>query len=299
MVARVGRYYREAFKGARGVTQGDPLSPTIFNVVVDAVVRHWIDGMVEEADETGETGRDGRHQSAVFYSDEGMVVLSDPAWLQGAFSSLVAIFDRVGLRTNVGKTVIMACHPCRAGAGNRTEAAYSRRLTGLGKTYAERQRERVACGECGAVIAVGSMLSHLMTRHGKAATGRHLWATQTNWNPRTYKMHFPAKGGPRRCPVERCPGVLATQVAMRVHFVHRHVHNTVVILEEGNLPLPRFPRCNLQVSRKALNGRHLGTSQCRMGTERKRIWLAEAEMRKTLERAFHAYGKQMKAVMEF
>ena len=83
---------------------------------------------------------------------------------------------------------------------------------------------------------------------------------------------------------------------MRVHFLHRHVHNTGVILEEGNLPIPRCPRCDLQVSRKALNGRHLGTSQCRTGTERKRRWLAEAEMRKTSERAFHAYGTRMEAV---
>ena len=47
---------------------------------------------------------------------------------------------------------------------------------------------------------------------------------------------------------------------MRVHFVHRHVHITMVILEEGNLPLPRCLLCDLQVSMKALNGRHLGTS---------------------------------------
>ena len=52
---------------------------------------------------------------------------------------------------------------------------------------------------------------------------------------------------------------------MRVHFLHRHVHDTVVILEEGNLPLPRCPRCDLQVSRKALNGRHLETNQCKTG----------------------------------
>ena len=32
----------------------------------------------------------------------------------------------------------------------------------MGKTYAERQRERVACRECGTVIAAGSMSSHLM-----------------------------------------------------------------------------------------------------------------------------------------
>ena len=40
MVARAGHYYRETFNGACGVTQEDPISPTILNVVVDAVVRH-------------------------------------------------------------------------------------------------------------------------------------------------------------------------------------------------------------------------------------------------------------------
>ena len=42
MVARAGGYYGTGFNGARGVTQGDPLSPTIFNVVMDAVVHHWV-----------------------------------------------------------------------------------------------------------------------------------------------------------------------------------------------------------------------------------------------------------------
>ena len=42
MVARAGGYFGKGFKGGRVVTQGDPLPPTIFNVVVDAVVRHWV-----------------------------------------------------------------------------------------------------------------------------------------------------------------------------------------------------------------------------------------------------------------
>ena len=66
---------------------------------------------------------------------------------------------------------------------------------------------------------------------------------------------------------------------MRVHFVHRHVHDTVVILEEGNLPLARCPRCDLQVTSKALNGRHLGTLQCKKGPDLKRRRLAETETR--------------------
>ena len=50
MVARAGGHYGKTFKGERGVTQGDLLSPTIFNVVVDAVVRHWVNGLVDEAE---------------------------------------------------------------------------------------------------------------------------------------------------------------------------------------------------------------------------------------------------------
>ena len=46
MVARAGRYYRVVFKGSQVVTQGDRLYPTIFNEVVDSVVRHWVSLMV-------------------------------------------------------------------------------------------------------------------------------------------------------------------------------------------------------------------------------------------------------------
>ena len=40
MVSHVGSYYGEKFKVFWGVTQGDPLSPIIFNVVVDAGVHN-------------------------------------------------------------------------------------------------------------------------------------------------------------------------------------------------------------------------------------------------------------------
>ena len=84
----------------------------------------------------------------MFYADDGMVASPDATWLQVAFNALVGLFDRVGLQKKLGKTVGMLCHPFQA-AGNITKAAYGRRITGGGKHYREKQRERVECEECG------------------------------------------------------------------------------------------------------------------------------------------------------
>ena len=42
VVVRASRYCAAACKGFRGMTHGELLSLTIFNVVVDAVVCHWV-----------------------------------------------------------------------------------------------------------------------------------------------------------------------------------------------------------------------------------------------------------------
>ncbi|EJK48206.1 hypothetical protein THAOC_33017 [Thalassiosira oceanica] len=42
LVCRAAKRYGEPFKASRGVTQGGPLSPKIFNIMVDAIVREWI-----------------------------------------------------------------------------------------------------------------------------------------------------------------------------------------------------------------------------------------------------------------
>ena len=41
MVSGAGRYYGTPFTRSRGVTQGDPLYPTILNMVVDLVIKNW------------------------------------------------------------------------------------------------------------------------------------------------------------------------------------------------------------------------------------------------------------------
>ena len=86
---------------------------------------------------------------------------------------------------------------------------------------------------------------------------------------------------------------------MRMHFCSRHVRGIVIILEEVNLPHPRFSRCDMLVPWRALNGRHHATTMCSKGAERKRRRMSEAELRDSTERAFEAYGKPMETVTNF
>ena len=149
-------------------------------------------------------------------------------------------------------------------------------------------------------MAAGSLASHRVTQHGRAAEERWSWEdSATGGEPQTYRMAFPTKGGPWSCPVEGCPCQAGTRTAMRMHFFKRHVRDIVIILEEGNLPHPRCPRCNMLVPWRALNGRHHATAQCANGAERNRCRMAEAELRNSTERAFEAYGKPLENVSDF
>ena len=110
-MARVGRYYRTLFKIHRGVNKGDPLPPTIFNMVVDSVICHWFTLVAGE-----EAGPDGfrravKWTAASFYADDGLLTSPRPARLQAALDVLMGLFNRVGLQTNLNKTVGMVCHP--------------------------------------------------------------------------------------------------------------------------------------------------------------------------------------------
>ena len=88
-------------------------------------------------------------------------------------------------------------------------------------------------------------------------------------DPRTYNMDFLTRAGPRPCPVEGCSGRALTRTAMKVHFWHWHVRDTVVILEEENLSHTRCPLCDIMVLWKALNGTHRRMAQCTQGAERR------------------------------
>ena len=73
MVERATGYQGENFKGYRGVTQGYPLSPTIFNVIVDAVLCHLVKEVAGEEAEPDGFGRAAGRMVTFFYADNRLL----------------------------------------------------------------------------------------------------------------------------------------------------------------------------------------------------------------------------------
>ena len=75
--------------------------------------------------------------------------------------------------------------------------------------------------------------------------------------------------------------------------------DTIVMLEERNLPYPRFPQCDMFVPQKSLNGRHLETALYRQGMDRKRSHLSNEEAQKVTYMARTAYRFPLSQITSF
>ena len=108
MAARESRYYGNPFKAYRGVTQeGEGGFPHLFKFPFNVLVRQW-GGLVME----NEAGPEGfvhavMEKSAFFYTEDGLVVSTNPVWLQCSFNMMIGLFGRVGLCINMAKKVVM------------------------------------------------------------------------------------------------------------------------------------------------------------------------------------------------
>ena len=128
LVCRASGRYGRSFRQSRGVTQGGPLSPRLFNIVVDAVVREWLrQALGEEAAKNG-VAEMARTFIVLFYVDDGYIASRDPVFLQTCLDILVGIFERVGLFTNVKKTKAMTCLPGKI-RYSLSKESYKKRFT--------------------------------------------------------------------------------------------------------------------------------------------------------------------------
>jgi Reverse transcriptase (RNA-dependent DNA polymerase) len=87
-----GSFHGRPLRAAHGVTQGDPLSSIIFNIIVDAVVCALRNHPHLESLKT------------IFYADDGLIVGPDPLLVQERVNILTDLFHWCGIKMNASKT---------------------------------------------------------------------------------------------------------------------------------------------------------------------------------------------------
>jgi hypothetical protein len=123
MVCRAAGNYGTAFKASRGVTQGGPLLARLFNIMVNAVVREWIQQLRVYGDyKEREFAEYMVTFFAIFYIDDAYLASWDAEFLQYALTHLVHLFEHIVLQTNTTKTQTMICTPGRIRTQLSTES---------------------------------------------------------------------------------------------------------------------------------------------------------------------------------
>ena len=111
MFPKSGKYYGRPFSTGIGVTQVYPVSPTLFNIIVDAVVRVALQEICGPHEAQHGFGWLVGEHNICLYAYDGRIVGQDPIWMQTSLTTMVRIFDRVGLQKKLDKTKAMICTP--------------------------------------------------------------------------------------------------------------------------------------------------------------------------------------------
>ena len=93
LVPKKGGRYGQMIFTSRGVCQGDIISPTLFNIIIDAILRferHQMDSRVGNL----------QFLDVRFYVDDGAIAGTDPAAIQVSLDLIIEAFTKMGVRVN-------------------------------------------------------------------------------------------------------------------------------------------------------------------------------------------------------
>ena len=86
--------------------------------------------------------------------------------------------------------------------------------------------------------------------------------------------------------MEVCGGRASTRTNLQIHFMHRHIRDTISILEEVDPPPTPLPcMCDMFIPWAEMNNLHPTNMLCSRGDDRKRQRLADEEANAEVEAA--------------
>jgi Reverse transcriptase (RNA-dependent DNA polymerase) len=130
IIPKPNQFFGQAFKAERGVRQGDIISPTLFNIMLDAVLR--------DSDNNAQMDNITKVQ---FYADKGFIASPDHTITQHTLDALLHSFAKFGLRINTTKTesmVMVGGKPTHC----MLDTAYNRMITKTGMACKEKRNKK-------------------------------------------------------------------------------------------------------------------------------------------------------------
>ena len=151
MIPKQAGCYGTAFNTSRGVRQGDIISPTVFNIVVDAVINYC-----EAVYKTSHPGKE--LPKVIFYADDGVISGDDASLVQNMLDLYTDAFLRIGLKMNVDKTKAMMM----TGPKQQNRTARPDEYKDL--TSKEYLNMKIGCEKCKSMIVRRNMKKHYETK---------------------------------------------------------------------------------------------------------------------------------------
>ena len=91
------------------MTQGDPVSPIVFNIIVSATLRALMLEVCSPWEAQHGLGSEVLKKNFVFYADNGSIAEETTYGYKKTLTALVRRFDRVFMKTNLVSTMVVVC----------------------------------------------------------------------------------------------------------------------------------------------------------------------------------------------
>ena len=290
-------FYGKSFNAERGVKQGDIMSPTIFNIIIDSIVRDCIQKMKDKGDET---------TNIQFYADDGIIAGDNYEQVQYILNIIKENFLSFGLEMNIEKTETMIMS-AKKKQYNMSTTAYERRITGIGTTNNESQKINIQCEWCDKSVQTRSMKNHQLS--ARCISIRKIKEKSTNYmrnmqqcieinnttESKVYQIDMPTKTI-CKCPCEGCSFDTNNRTRMQKHFRSRHAQDIIIIAQEGLLP--QCMECGL-FQKNVNEANHLDSEECKRFTEIKRNRRLDMCNEASKNVCFEINGENVKTVNSF